>query len=180
MLGIIKSLSLGIGIGAVVVLIAFLSVPLLGYGWHVIHGNFIDYQEWQIPVPKGFFVNGMPEHLSMSRYTLGVPVLNRPFGFIGIVINPSGKPFKFEGDIEDSSRKMIAVGLSDGYTFYSKRTLLTKLNTAYCFEFYKEQTPSSVLVRCAIDGSTLLFTFLGDKRFSADFYTVVAGFEVAK
>ena len=160
MLRVLKCLSVSVGL----VLLAFLSVPLLGYGWHVIHGNFVDYGAWRMPVPRGFFVSVRPDHLSMSKYTLGVPLLNRPFGFISLIINPSGKPFKFAGDIENSSRKMIAVGQRDGYAFSSSRTLLTNLNTAYCFEFYKEQTPSNVIARCAIDGSTLLFSFLGGQE----------------
>ncbi len=160
-------------LGGGVYVLGLLGVLLLGPAWHLIHGDFITFQEWRIPVPSGFFVTGKPEQPMMSRYTLGAGLVNVPLGSIGIRTNPSGKPFKFEGNIEDSSSRMIAAGTIGGFVFHSKRTLSTRLNDAYCFEFYSQHTPSEFSVRCAIEGTPVLFVYSGDERFIPDFYSVL-------
>lgn len=33
-----------------------LFVPELGFGWHLLHGNFISYHGWRIAVPKSYYV----------------------------------------------------------------------------------------------------------------------------
>ena len=45
-------------------LIGLLIIPLFGWGWHLLHADFIFLDGWKVPVPKGFYVRllaGGPE-----------------------------------------------------------------------------------------------------------------------
>jgi hypothetical protein len=90
------------------------AVPFLGFGWHLFHRSFIISNGFRIPVPKEFYVNGNAQQPTMWRYTLGVPLLKRPFGMIGIRPRPSGANFEIENDLENSSARIIAIAQQEG------------------------------------------------------------------
>ncbi len=166
---------LGIPLGFLIACIIFLMVPLLGPSWHLIHGNLITYQGWRIPVPRGFYVTQKPDHCTMWKHTLGAPFKRTASTSIGILTNPSGKLFKFEGNLEESAERMIAAGQMDGYIFHSERTVSTGSSTAYCFEFYNQQAPSEFTARCAIENTAILFIYLGDDKSKEDLYSALEG-----
>ncbi|MGB7282225.1 MAG: hypothetical protein WBE13_08200 [Candidatus Acidiferrum sp.] len=152
-----------------------LAVPLMGFGWHLLHGSLIVYDGWRIPVPKGFYVSGSPEKPTMWRHSLGVPLLKEPFGMIDVSPLPSGAVFRFGSDLEESSRRMIWVAQQEGLVLRSNRMVPTSAGNAFCFEFSKSNGQSDITVRCAIDGTPLLVIYGGDKRFLNEFYSTVRG-----
>lgn len=151
------------------------TVPFLGFGWHLLHGSTISSGGYSVRVPSGFYVSGSAEQPTMWKHTLGVPLLKRPFGMIGIRQRSSGISMAFGNDLESSSAQMIAAARQEGLTLRSKRTLPTGTGNAFCFEFSKAMEESEITVRCAIDGTPLLMIYGGDERFSADFYSSVQG-----
>lgn len=156
-------------------ILLLLTVPFLGVGWHLIHGNFIESSGCRIPVPKQFYVSANAEQPTMWKHTLGIPLLKRPFGMIGIRPRSPATSFEFANDFDNSSKRMIAVARQEGLTLRSNRLISTGAGNAYCFEFSNTDARSEVTVRCALDDTPLLMIYGGDERFSADFYLSVKG-----
>jgi len=116
-------------------ILLLLTVPLLGLGWHLFHRSFVASNGCRIPVPKDFYVNGSVQQPTMWKHTLGLPLLKRPFGMIGIRPRPSGANFEIGNDLENSSARIIAIAQEEGLTLRSTRTLASGTGNAYCFEF---------------------------------------------
>ena len=154
-------------------ILLLLAIPFLGLGWHLFHRSFIASNGCRIPVPKDFYVSGSVQQPTMWKYTLGVPLLKRPFGLIGIRPGPSGANFEIENDLENSSPRIIATAQGEGLTLRSTRTVESGMGKAFCFEFSEPIGKYGITVRCAIDGTPILMIYGGDDRFSAEFYWTV-------
>ena len=82
-----------------VLLVTLLIVPLLGPGWRLLHGDFISYEGWKIPVPKGFYVRNSQKGPSMWKQTFGIPFFDTSYGHISLFnLSPAQQPFAYDSD----------------------------------------------------------------------------------
>lgn len=95
---IAKLAILGVGVAVGSILVSLAVVPLHGAWWHLLHGNAISFQDWTIPVPKGFYVTKSSYGTMMWRTTFGIPFFDVPYGLISLFLRPPRQPFSYERD----------------------------------------------------------------------------------
>jgi len=162
----------GVGVGAY--LIVLLVIPLLGLGWHLLHGDFISYGGWRIPVPKGFYVGKSQMGPAMWKHTLGTPLFNVPYGHISLYsLRPAQPPFTYDRDRFEKGVIQEATG--SGYKFESKRTISVGKNSGYCLEFTRSVGEPPSLLRCAVENSAVVLFYEGDSRFVPDVFATLQG-----
>ncbi len=161
----------GVFIG--VLLIFLVLVPLFGPGWHLLHGDFISYGGWRIPVPKGFYVRNSQGRPTMWRLNLGIPLFRAPYGHISLFSHPPQEPPAF--DYRRFERAVIEDALRSGYQLKAKRTVSVGKNSAYCLEFTRSSGEPRSLVRCVVENSVLVLFYEGDPRYIPDVFTTLQG-----
>jgi hypothetical protein len=179
---------LGLFIGAI--LIPLLVVPLLGPGWHLLHGDFISYGGWKIPVPKAFSEKNSQAGLDMWKLTLGIPIFDAPYGHISIYgtgsLSPTRQPFNYERDYSRLEAVVTQEAHQSGYRFESKRTTSVGKTAGYCLEYTrsvsnKHEVRGRSLLRCVIEDSVVAVYYEGDPRYVPDVFAMLQGmsFEVS-
>jgi len=170
-----KQMLLLTGAFIVGLLIVLLLVPLLGPGWHLLHGDSISYGGWSIPVPRGFSVKRAPGGPVMWKFALGVPFFDAPYGHISLygLGKPARQPFEYDRDYSRFEKGVTQQAVESGYRFESKRTTSVGKNSGYCFEFtrpldLKHPISGRSLLRCAVEGSSVVLFFEGDPRYIPD------------
>lgn len=164
-----------LGIFAGVLLIALLVVPLLGPGWHLLHGDFISYGGWRIPVPKGFYVRKSQMGPTMWKHTLGIPLFNAPYGHISLYSRPDQQPFAYDRDYSRFEKGVTQEADQSGYQLESKRTISVGKNSGYCLEFTRSSGEPRSLVRCVMDNSVVVLFYEGDLRYVSDVIAALQG-----
>ena len=167
---------LGIVVG--VLLISVLSVPLLGPGWHLLHGDFISYAGWRIPVPKGFYVRKSQMGPTMWNPALGIPFFDAPYGHVSLYSRPDQQPFAHDRDYSRFEIGVSRAAGQSGYRLESKRTISVGKNSGYCLEFTRlsgESCEPRSLMRCAVDNSVLKLFYEGDPRYISDVLVALQG-----
>jgi len=158
-----------------VLLIALLVVALLGPGWHLLHGDFISYGGWRIPVPKGFYAGKSQMGPTMWKHSLGIPLFNVPYGHISLYSRPDQQPFAYDRDYSRFEKGVTQEASQSGYQLNSKRTISAGKNSGYCLEFRRLSGEPQSLVRCAVDNSVVMLFYEGDPRYISDVFTALQG-----
>jgi hypothetical protein len=151
-------------------LLFLLAVTLMAPCWHIIHGDFISYDEWTIRVPDHFFVRGDGV---MWRLNPGTPLFTVPYGHISLFRNaktvdlPRGYPL-FESAI-------VAEGMKSGLQVESRRTINIGGHEGRCLQMSRSIGGTPILVRCIIaDDSTLVF-YEGYPQYVSQFFSMMQG-----
>ena len=165
---------LGVFIGAL--LIALFMVPLLGPGWHLIHGDFISYGGWRVPVPKGFYVRKSQQGPTMWKQTFGIPFFDASYGHISLYSrSPAQQPFAYDRDYSRFEERVTQEASQSGYKLTSKRTISVSKNTGYCLEFMRVSGEPRSLLRCTVESSAVVLFYEGDPRYISDVFTALQG-----
>ncbi len=167
-------------------LIVLLVVPLLGPGWHLLHGDFISYGGWGIPVPKGFYVEESREGPTMWKLTLGsgIPFFDASYGHISFYglsgVSPARQPFDYDRDYSQFDRVVTQEANKSGYRFEAKRSTPVGKTSGYCLEYtrsvnLKHEVRGQSLLRCAVQSSPAVLFYEGDPRYIPDVFTMLQG-----
>jgi hypothetical protein len=140
-----------------------LFVPLLGFGWHLLHGNFISYHGWRIPVPRGYYVTNEPHGPAFWKLSLGAPRFEVPFAHVSFY-NLHKHLFKATADYAAFEENMTRNAAESGHHVKQRRVLPIGNRSAYCVEFAREQRQPRSLLRCAVEDSSIYIFFEGDAR----------------
>jgi hypothetical protein len=152
------------------------SVPLLGPIWHFLHGDSVDYEGWQLPVPKGFYARTLPGGPTMWKPTLGVPFFSAPYGHISVFHVPSDRqPFVYARDFQSFSDAISDDARRSGYQFNSNRVVNIGKTAAYCVEFSRSIERPRFLVRCRVENAPIAPFYEGDERYLPDFFSMLEG-----
>ena len=165
---------LGVGVGAY--LFVLLVIPILGLGWHFLHGDFISYGGWRIPVPRGFYVGKSQMGPTMWKHTLGTPLFNVPYGHISLYSpSPAQKPFVYDRDYSRFEKGVIQEASRSGYQLKTRHTVLVGKDSAYCLEFIRPSGEPRSLLRCAVENSVVILFYEGDPRYIPDVFATLQG-----
>jgi hypothetical protein len=156
----LKYVALFIGVYAFLLLF----VPLLGFGWHLFHGNYISHHGWRITVPKGYYVTNEPHGPAFWKLTLGAPHFEVPFAHVSFYTS-GNRPFKAATDYSRFEDSQIRNALESGYHFKQRAVLPIGNRSAYCVELDREKKQPRSVVRCAVEESNMYILFEGDPRY---------------
>jgi hypothetical protein len=148
-----------------------LIVPLLGYGWHVLHGNYVSYAGWKIAVPRDYYVIQQRRGPAIWKLSFGAPLFDVPFSHVSFYSLPPGTA-AFMGT-RDSARYEKAVtqtATESGYQLKSKHTVTIGNKAAACLEFARSGKQPRSLVRCAAEDANIYPFFEGDSRYIPDLF----------
>lgn len=153
-------------------LIVLVGASLLGFGWHMLYGDKTSFQQWTVPVPKGFHVMRSKNEIDMWKLTFGTPLFDMPYGYIHIFLRPSEQRFLFEKHYSKVKNNLVKNFGEDGYKLRSERTVAMREGVAYCLEYW-HSTHEQIFVGCPIEGSTLDVTYKGNSRYEGAVFTVL-------
>jgi hypothetical protein len=165
-------------------LLVLLLVPLLGPGWHLLHGDSISAGGWKIPVPKRFYATETSEGPVMWKYAFGIPFFKAPYGHIKIYglssVHPARQPFAYDRDYSRFERGVTQEAIQSGYRLERKSATQVGANSGYCLEFTRSTGLTHPVLgrsqlRCAIENSTAVLFYEGDPRYIPDVFTTLQG-----
>jgi hypothetical protein len=142
-----------------------LFVPLLGFGWHLLHGDFISYYGWRITVPKNYYVTNKPDGPAFWKLTLGAPRFDVPFAHVSFYTSRTHPSFKASADYAKFEESMTQNAAESGHHLKQRRVLPIGTRSAYCVEFGPDQGQPRSLFRCAVENSSMYIFFEGDARY---------------
>jgi hypothetical protein len=160
---VLKLVAIFIGVYAFLLLF----VPLLGFGWHLLHGNYISHNGWRIPIPEGYYVTNEPHGPAIWKLTLGAPRFEVPFAHVSFYTRQT-HPFKASVDYAPFEESMTRNAADSGHHFKERRVIPVGNGSAYCVEFSREKKQPRSLVRCAVEDSNMYIFFEGDSRYLPD------------
>src|SRR5271156_5966903 len=169
--------------GLVACIFGLLGIPLYGWCWHVLHGNSIYFENWTLPVPKGYFVRDSHDGSiqkrqygpTMWKLTLGAPLLNTPSGHLSFYSRKPLQPFFFERDYPRFKAGLFQSATEEGFQLTSEREVPVGNSIGRCLEFGRTGVASEMLVTCAIENSVVVAFYDGDSRYSQDFFDTLRG-----
>ncbi len=171
-----KALRKWIGASVLLVPLAlFLSFPLLGRGWHLLHGDFISYDGWRVRVPRDYCVLDTKPGPTIWKLELGAPIFRVPYAHINLFGASLPKPFHYETDWEYLANSTTAVAEGNGFRLLGSRAATIGKRPAHCLEFVRPNGRPDSQVRCAIEGTRLFVTYEGHRKYVSDFYSVLHG-----
>lgn len=149
----------------------FFSVPLWGTIWHILYGHSVGYAEWKVEVPEGFYVRGMGTgRLHFWRMELGRPLWKSPLALMSFFESPSGQLFHYETDFSLFQKVMTGTMEERGYGSPVVRQVPPRM---YCLEFTHLEKESDLNIQCAVEGSPVLVSFEGHRKYVGDFYSML-------
>ncbi len=151
-------------------LLVLCTVPLLGPCWHLLFGDKISYAGWSIPVPKGFYSRESRDGPTMWKLNLGTPLFAVPYGHVSLFFRPG--QFLFSEHYRRFATSVSQDAAAGGYSVY-ERALAAGGSPAYCLQLERQSIQPNSLVRCAIEGSGVAVYYEGDRKYLADFYSVL-------
>lgn len=157
------------------ILVCLLVVPFLGYGWHLLHGNFILFAGWRIPVPNGYYVIEERKGPAMFRLSLGAPIFEVPFAHLSFYNFPSRGVFLAENDYPLFEKTMVEEAIKSGYELQSRQTVSVGDKSAYCMDFTRSTKQPRSIARCAVENSKIFVFYEGDPRYLPDLRTTLQG-----
>jgi hypothetical protein len=156
-----------------VTMTGLLIVPYLGYGWHLLHGNFILFAGWRIPVPSGYYVTREAKGPGIWRLSLGAPYVEGPFGHFSF--HQSERIFLAGNDYAFFEKAMNEDAVASGYQLESRETVPAGGNSAYCVVFARAAIQPRSIARCAIGNTRIYVFYEGDGRYLPDLRGVLQG-----
>jgi hypothetical protein len=161
--------------GAVILLIA--ATLLLGPGWHLMHGNYVSYEGWQISVPRGFFVTHNRGAATIWKVLPGQGLLDLPYAQISLHYESEDKPpFSYAKNYDRSGYAVMAtIANPGGYKLTGQPMVPAGGTTVYCWELSRSAKQPGSSVWCAMGGSRLYVSYFGSLRYLPDFYGVLKG-----
>jgi hypothetical protein len=129
-------------------------VPFLGYGWHMLHSDYIPYAGWKIFVPKQYYVTAGPHGPNLWRYSLGAPQFEVPFSHVSFFNSPH--QFRAPTDYAKFEQGVTQYEKESGCQFNGTRAVLAGNTPAYCMEFRRQSKEPLSPVRCAIENNGVL------------------------
>jgi len=154
--------------------VCLLVVPLLGYGWHVLHGNYISCAGWKIAVPRGYYVIQQRRGPAIWKLSFGAPLFDVPFSHVSFYSLPPGsKSFMGTGDAARYEKVVTQTAKESGYQFKAKYTLTIGNKPAACLEYARSKKQPKSLVRCAAEDANIYPFFEGDPRYIPDLFDVL-------
>jgi len=148
-----------------------LVVPLLGYGWHVLHGTYISYAGWKITVPRDYYVIQQRRGPAIWKLSFGAPLFDVPFSHVSFYSLPPGTAaFMGTGDPARYDKAVTQTAKERGYQLKSKHFVTIGNKAAACLEFARNGKQPRSLVRCAAEDANIYPFFEGDSRYIPDLF----------
>lgn len=166
-------------IGALLILL--LVIPLLGPIWHLLHGNFVSYGVWRIPVPSSFYVRKSEKGPTMWKHTFGAPFFATSYGHISLFsLSPDQLPFAHDRDYFRFEKRVTQEAGQYGYQLESQRTISVGKDSAYCLAFMRPANEPRSLVRCVVENSVMVLFYEGDPRYIPDVFSALHGMSLER
>jgi len=156
-------------------LIVLIAIPRLGSGWHIIHGDFIFYQGWKIPVPSGFYVQSAGTEPTMWKHSIGSPFFSAPYGHISFFTRPNRQSFVYQRDYSRFEKNLTQDANRSGYKIDSMQTIPVGDHPAYCLQFSRSSDEPQLLLRCVIENSPVAIFYEGSSRYAPDAFATLHG-----
>jgi hypothetical protein len=147
-----------------IIIVGFLALVFLpevvSVSWHLFHGNFARFHEWEVPVPLGW-------RAFTGEDTLVVQRLHRFYfrrgAFSEVVVAPLILPPNHTFEYENWKNAIIQTQLKYGYQFTNERTIHLEGHEGYCFVFRVNQNAQRLWITCDVPELHLSVGFIGDQ-----------------
>jgi hypothetical protein len=149
----------------------FFRNEIFGMLWHIQHGNFILFQELEVPVPRGWWAFRAEGGVVIQRTAASFERKDTASVSIGPLRWPADRPFS----IEKWKSAMITTISSRNYMFRYSTTIEAGETVIPCLHFDSTQEGDSVLANCFLLNSEIYAEFRGSPRYLPTLDTIVRG-----
>jgi len=134
--------------------------------WHLIHGNYAQLGQWDIPVPQGWWAftgTGVliVQHMHKS------PDMDSNMVFADLP-RAAGSIYDYEKR-RDSVRYM----LREGYQFFKENKTRLSDQDCHCMSFFDNHDTKRIRIMCDVPSVGLSLSFSGDRRYAPEFESVI-------
>jgi hypothetical protein len=164
------ALLLAIALGITVICACFLP-QIKALAWHLRHGDRISFQDWTLPVPRGWDAHFFEYGVSIDREPR--PFIDEVTSYISIgkIKLATRTPF----DPQKWKKLIVAEESKQGYRYLSEELVAAGADTAYCYYFDRPDNPRTVLLNCHLSPSHIFIDFEGPPTHLPDAYQVIRG-----
>jgi hypothetical protein len=166
----LSALLLTFAVGITVLCLCFLP-QIKARVWHLRYGNQISFQDWTLPVPRGWHAHVFENGLSIDRERRPFVDEITTFISVGKIKLSARQPF----DSQKWKRLLIVEESKQGYKFSSEEALEAGADVAYCYHFDRSEDPKTVLFLCHLSPSHIFIDFEGSPRHLSDAYEIIRG-----
>lgn len=158
---------------AVLLLPAFLSV-----GWHLLHGNSVRFNTYEVPVPWRYRVlnSGRDAKILHLRSAGGLDNNSASDVIIASLDLPPGRIF----DMEKWKETSLRPDHRPGYRYISDRFVALDGEDGKCITFAEISHPNRVNIDCAFPNHGTYIEFDGTKSDSPDLVSIVTKIRIGK
>jgi hypothetical protein len=145
------------------------------FGWHILHGNSVQFEAWEIPVPWGWrevkyensiFVQKV-ERGPQDGYVASEVILGNLHQPVGVVV-------------EHERLKRAMIELNQNYRYITETKLEMDGETGFCFNFVGSDASQRLLIDCSFPIHRLSIQYMGMKSRSQILDSIVQNIQASK
>ena len=149
------------------IVVACFFPQLVGTYWHLRHGNSIEFHEWTIPVPRGWWPQTDGSQLVIQKMTWNYD--RNDSTVIEVLTMNYSQPVHI-----DALKKAVLNQMSrDGYAFRGDRDVDIGSSPGYCAKFVNDTRHRNIHIACWSLKNHLSLDLLGYARDVQTFYSVI-------
>jgi hypothetical protein len=154
--------------------VAFLP-EFVAFGWHILHGNSVQFEAWEIPVPWGWKETKY-ENLIFVQKLEGWP----QHGFVVSEVVLGNLHLPVGGVLEHERLKRVMIEQNADYRYISESQLDLDGETGFCFHFVRSDPTQRLLIDCSYPIHRLSIQYMGMKSRSRVLDSIVQNIRPSK
>jgi hypothetical protein len=138
--------------------------------WHLTHGNFVTFHEWDVPIPWGWSSFTTDDTLVVQKmHRFGF----RSGAFSQVMVAPLAFPANYKLEPEQWQKITIETQLKRGFRFVSMSRIRLDGKDGSCFSFAALQETERRLITCDFPDLNLSIGFIGDQSYAPTLDSIV-------
>jgi hypothetical protein len=147
----------------------------LAFGWHILHGNSVQFEAWAIPVPWGWREVKYEDSIFVQKLERGP---QDSYVTSAVILGKQHMPVDAVVDHESLKRAMIEH--NPGHRYISESELEMDGETGFCFNFVDSDSSQRLLIDCLFPIHRLSIQYVGMKSRSQILDSIVQSIKASK
>lgn len=144
----------GLLVTCAVLVRAFLP-DFVAFGWHILHGDSVQFEAWEIPVPWGWREIKYEDLVIVQKLERGQD------GYIGSEVTVGTLHLPIGAVLETEKLRTAMIEHNPGYQYLSESDLEMDGETGPCFNFLGSDASHRLLIDCSFPIHRLSIQYLG-------------------
>lgn len=143
---------------------------VVSVGWHLIHGNFARFHEWEVPVPWGWRSFTAEDTLIVQRMHRFY-FRHNAFSQVMVGVLPVSAQGTY--DYEKQKRSLVEHAGKEGYQFIGEHRIRLEVQDGYCISFLTIRSARRMWITCDVPELRLTVDFIGDQTYASTLDSII-------